>query len=266
MKPKNSGQPSDDGAAPHEANFSRQVSAIIDKHEKKILPLEPMRQVFSSEEAYAERREEYERELQRCQHELLLTRHYLLDDRPPIDGDNGEELKEMIADKLAVSSQNKVQPSDWWWTPAEPSIQKILTETQQSLEKETKSHAPTWRGRMLHAWSILSAVIYLAIVLGIFSAATSKFETMVLSSLVMIYNSVSVSLSGVGLGGIYLLQRLEETHGEIGRKLGLRVSVSPAKTAAKHIARSSVDAVIHSVSIGIGSFIALWHLVTAILA
>jgi hypothetical protein len=266
MKPKNSAQSGDDGAAPHEANFSRQVSAIIDKYEKKFLPLELTRQVFDSDEAYNEHREEYKRELQRCQRELRLTRLYLLDDRPPIDDDDGEELKEMIANKLAVSLQNKAHPSDWWWTPADPSIQRILTEAQQSLEKETKSKAAPWRRGIFHAWSILSGLIYLAIVLGIFSAATSKFETMVFSSLVMIYNSVSISLSGVGLGGIYLLQRLEEAYGEIGRTLGLRVSVSPARKAAKQIARSSVGALIHTVSIGIGSLIALWHLVTAIVS
>ena len=121
MKPKNSGQLGEDAAAPHEANFSREVSAIIDKYEKNILlPLEPTRQTFSSDAAYAAHREEYERELQRCKREVWLTRIYLLGDRPPIDDDDGEELREMIANKLAVSLQNKAHPSDWVVDPCRP--------------------------------------------------------------------------------------------------------------------------------------------------
>jgi hypothetical protein len=39
-----------------------------------------------------------------------------------------------------------------------------------------------------------------------------------------------------------------------------------ASEAAKQIGRSGITALIHNVSIGIGSLVALWHLVTAILS
>ena len=260
MKTSNSSQSGDDGTAGHEASFSRQVGTIIEKHEKQLLPNEPERELFfNSEEAYA-------RECERRQRELWLMRRHLLEDRPSIDYDDGEELKEMIANKLAVSSPNKTHSSDWWWTPADPSIQEILREVQRALEKETKSKARSWRREMFYAWSVLSELIYLAIVVGIFSAATSKFETVVFSALVMIYNAVTSRISGIGLGAIYLMYRLEEAYGDIGRALGLKVPTAPAREAAKQTTRSGAAALIRNVSIGIGSLIALWHLVAAILS
>lgn len=266
MTTKNPSQSRDDTTAGHEASFSREVGAIIEKHEKQLLPHEPKREVFASDEAYAECREEYERELERSQRELWLMRVHLLEDRPSIDLDHGEELKEMIANKLAVSSPNRIHSSDWWWTPADPPFQDILRKVQRVLEKETKSKARPLRRAMFYVWSVLSELIYLALVVGVFSVATSRFETVVFSSLVMIYNAVSSRISGIGLGAIYLMQRLEEAYGEIGRALRLKVSVSPAREAAKQISKSGIAALIHNVSIGIGSLIALWHLVTAILS
>lgn len=266
MKPNDSVQQGGNSPGGHEASFTRQVTAIIEKHEKQVLPHEPKREVFASDEVYALRREEYAHEHERCQRELWLMRLHLLEERASIDLDDGEELKEMIANKLAISSPNKVHSSDWWWTPADASFQGILREVQRALEKETKSKSRPWRRVVFHSWSALSELIYLAIVVGLLSAATSKFETMVFSALVMIYNAVTSRVSGIGLGTVYLMYRSEEAYGEVGRALGLKVPVSPAKEAAKQVRKSTVAALIHNVSIGIGSLIALWHLVTAILS
>ena len=106
----------------------------------------------------------------------------------------------------------------------------------------------------------------MAIILGIFSVATSTFETVVFSALVMIYNAVSSRIGGVGLGAIYLMQRVEEAYSEIGRAVGLKVSVSPAKEFGKQVTKAGIAAVIHNIFLGIGSLIALWHLVGAILS
>jgi hypothetical protein len=266
MTSKNSTQPGDGATAGHEERFSLQVRAIIEKHEKQLLPHEPKREVFASDEAYTQHRDEYERELEKCQRELWLMRVHLLESRASIDYDNGDELKEMIATKLAVSSPNRIHASDWWWTPADPSFQDILRKIQRLLEKETASKARPWRQGISYAWYVLSELIYLAIVVGVFSVASSRFETVVFSALVMIYNAVSSRISGVGLATIYLMQRLEEAYSEIGRAVGLRVSVSPAREAAKQISKSGIAALIHNVSIGIGSLIALWHLLTVILS
>jgi hypothetical protein len=255
--------PAQDGKNPsgHEANFSRQVSAIIEKFEREFRSQEPFVAEFEGEAELERRRAEFERE-------LWLLRVHLLEERPSIDYDDGEELKEMLANKLAVSSPNKVHPSDWWWTPApaDPPIQEILVEVQQALEKETKSKAQPWRRGVFYAWSVLSELVYLVLIIGVFSVAGSKFETIAFSVLVMIYNTVSTRISCIDLGIVYLMQRLEEAYGQVGRALGLKVSVSPAREAGKQIGRSGIAALIHNVSIGVGSLIALWHLVTAILS
>jgi hypothetical protein len=257
MKPNGSVEEADNTSA-HDASFSRQVSAIIEKFEREFRSRERSIAKFEGEAELERQREELE-----CQ--LGLMRVHLLEERPSIDYDDGEELKEMIANKLAVGSPNKAHSSDWWWTPADPSIQEILREVERALEKETKSKAHPWGRGMFFAWCVLSEIIYLAIVVGVFSAATSKFETVVFSALVMIYNAVTSRISGIGLGAIYLMYRLEEVYGEIGRTLGLKVPVAPAREAAKQISKSGGAALIHNVSIGIGSLIALWHLIAAIL-
>jgi len=259
MRHRNSAQSGDDGVKGHEANFSRQVSAIIEKREREFRSREHSIAEFEGDAELEKQRAELERE-------LWLMRVQLLEERPSIDYDDGEELKEMLANKLAVSSPNKAHSSDWWWTPANPSIQEILREVQRALEKETKSKARPWRRAMFYAWSVLAELIYLAIVVGVFSAATSKFETVVFSSLVMIYNAVTSRIGGIGIGAIYLMYRIEEAYGEIGRTLGLRLPVAPAREAAKQLSRSGIAALIHNISIGIGSLIALWHLVGAILS
>jgi hypothetical protein len=258
MKPKESVQEADNTSA-REASFSRQASTIIEKFEREFGSRERSIAKFEGEAELERQRVEFERE-------LYLVRVHLLEDRPSIDYDDGEELKEMIANKLAVSSPNKAHSSDWWWTPADPSIQEILREVQRALEKETKSKAQPWRRGMFYAWSVLSELFYLAIVVGVFSAATSKFETVVFSALVMIYNAVTSRISGIGLAAIYLMYRLEEAYGEIGRALGLKVPTAPAREAAKQTTKSGAVALIHNISVGIGSLIALWHLVAAILS
>jgi len=258
MKPNDSAQKGGNSLAGHEANFTRQISAIIEKFEREFRSREPSIAKFDGEAELERRRAEFERE-------LWLMRVHLLEDRPSIDCDDGEELKEMVANKLVVSSPNKVHSSDWWWTPADASFQGILREVQRTLEKETESKVRHWRRGMSYAWSVLSELIYLAIVIGLLSAATSKFETMVFSVLIIIYNAVTSRMSVIGLGTVYLMYRIEEAYGEVGRALRLKVPVSPARQAAKQVTKSTVAALIHNVSIGIGSLIALWHLVAAIL-
>ena len=217
VEPPDSPVPEGDNTSVHEASFSRQVSTIIEKFEKDFHRRERSIEKFHGEAELEKQQAEFERE-------LWLVRAHLLEERPSIDYDNGEELKEMIANKLAVSSPNKAHSSDWWWASSDPSIQELLRDVQRALEAETKSKTQPWRRGMSHAWSVLSELIYLAIVVGVFSAATSKFETVVFSALVMIYNAVTSRISGVGLGAIYLMCRIEDAYGEIGRALGLKVT------------------------------------------
>ena len=160
---------------------------------------------------------------------------------------------------------NKVHSSDWWWTPADTSSRGILKEVQQALEKETASKVGI-SGRIFHyARLVLVELVYLGIVVALFSVARSRFETIVLAALVMIYNSVAYTGSAIYRGLYSLMWRAERAYGEVGRALGLKVPVSPAIEAEKALRESRVAFIIHVASISIGGLIALWHLVAAML-
>ena len=99
---------------------------------------------------------------------------------------------------------------------------------------------------------------------GLFTAANSKFEDIVFAVLVLIYNSAGSVGSALGMGIVQLLYSNAVAHGEIMRSLNTKASVTDVDEAAKTISNLTVKGVIHNVSIGIGTLIALWHLVTAI--
>jgi hypothetical protein len=48
------------------------------------------------------------------------------------------------------------------------------------------------------AWNVLLAVIYVAVVVGILSAAESRFETLVLAGLIQLYAAVLYNFSLIG--------------------------------------------------------------------
>jgi hypothetical protein len=249
-----------------EAKFTREFSAIIEEHEEKLLRRihKPKREVFSSDEAYEQHLEAYTRAYENCERELSQIRFHLIESRP-IDQDDSEELKEMIANKLAVSSMNRAHSSDWWWTPADDSLQNILRELQRTIEGETISKVQT-SGSMFHyARLALAELVYLGIVVALFSVARSRFEASVFAALVMIYNSVLYTGSVIYRGAHSIMWRTEKAYGEIGRALRLKIPVSPVKEAEKAIRESSVAFMIHVGSITIASLIALWHLVAAML-
>jgi hypothetical protein len=81
----------------------------------------------------------------------------------------------------------------------------------------------------------------------------------------MIYNAATQGIGVVGWGTLYLKHAIETAYGKIGRALKLKVPASRTTEAAKGLNRTSALATIHGVSMRIGSLIALWHLVTAML-
>jgi hypothetical protein len=246
-------------APEREASFSRALDAIVEKFEKTFRKREASIAKFEGEAELERQRAEFERE-------LWLLRVHLVEERPSIEYDNGDELKEMISNKLAVSAVGENQGTDWWWTPANFEFQGLLQKVQSALEKETQSEHKPWRKGLFYVWSVLGEIVYLSVILGAFSAASSKFESIVFAALVLIYNSTTVAVRGVGLASLTLLYRVEENLGQIGRALKLRMPVGPANEVARQVTKTATIAIIHNISIGIGSLIALWHLVTAILA
>lgn len=246
-------------AQKREASFSRALDAIVEKFEKEFRGREGSIAKFEGEAELERQRAEFERE-------LWLLRLHLVEERPSIEYDNGDELKELISNKLAMSATIRSHRSEWWWSPASFGVQEILQKVKRALEKETESKSKSWRKRLGYAWSGFEELVYLALVFGIFSVATSKFETIVLASLVLIYNSTTVAVRGVGLVSLTLMYRIEENFGQVGRALKLKMPVGPANEAARQLTKTATTALIHYASIGIGSLIAIWHLVAAVVS
>jgi hypothetical protein len=236
------------------ADFKPEIKKIFDKHREQ-LPSEPSR-VHG---------EIFDKDIEEWQRDFDLMKRYLIDIRDSIDEDNVEELKQDIANKLAISSLDRVGPKDWWWTPANGLVTDTLEEVQRKLEKMTAGSTRGWPRKLRLAWNVLAELIYLAIVLGLFSVASSEFEIVVFAALVLIYNSVVFVGAGISMGVAYVTHNLEAVYGELGRALRLKVPISRTDEGKKLIDDLTVPNLIHYVSIGIGNLIAMWHLIAAIL-
>jgi len=245
-------------AQKREASFSRALDAIVEKFEKEFREREGSIAKYESEGELERQRVEFERE-------IWLLRVHLVEERPSIEYDNGDELKELISNKLAMSATIRSHHSEWWWRPATFGVQEVLEKVRRALDKETESKSKSWRKRIGYAWSALEEIAYLALVFGMFFVATSKFETIVFASLVLIYNTTTVAVGGVGLVSLTLMYRIEENLGQIGRALKLKMPVGPANEAARQLTKTATTVLIHNISIGVGGLIAIWHLVAAIL-
>ena len=175
-----------------------------------------------------------------------------------------EELKQLITDKLAYDSLPSVG-SNWWWSPANELVASTLRDVQRTLERSTEKKTRNWLRKFRWVWWVFVELVYLAIIFGLFSVASSRFESVVIAVLILIYNRVA----GIGIGVLWSFAQLnraaELIHWEFGRVLRLKVPVAPLTAAKKAIGDLSVPNFIHLISIGIGSLIALWHLVITLL-
>jgi len=86
------------------------------------------------------------------------------------------------------------------------------------------------------------------------------------AALVLIYNKVVLIGSGVAIFFVYLAHTAELIYWEFGRTLRLKVPISRLTEAKKALGDLPVPSLIRNFSIGIGSLIAVWHLVVVLLA
>jgi hypothetical protein len=231
-------------------DFKPEIKNILDKHRDRFA-LKPLS--FPNErmeQARLEREREYD----------LMT-HFLT---TSMDEDDVEELKQNIADKLAYDSLPRIG-DNWWWSPANDLVASTLRDVQRTLERSTEKKARNWFRKIRWVWWLFVELVYLAIVFSLFSAATSKFETIVFAVLVLIYNRVA----GLGIAAVwsfaYLAHAAELIHWKFGRMLRLKVPIAPLAAAEKAVGDLSIPNFIHLIAIGIGSLIALWHLIVALL-
>jgi hypothetical protein len=235
-------------------DLKSEIKKILDKHESHFR-LSPPSSFLTDE--FEKSRKERERE-------FYLMRVHLAEVYDSIDEDATEELKQNIANKLAYDSLPRIG-GNWWWTPASDLVASTLREVQRTLEKSSKKKPQSWRRMFRWPGRILVELGYLAIVVGVFSVATSKFETVVVAALVLIYNRVA----GVGVATVwsfaYLACAFELAHWQFGRVLRLQVPIAPLTDAKKAVDELVPQNILHLIAIGIGSLIALWHLALAVL-
>ena len=139
------------------ADFKPEIKKILDKNKDRFA-LEP-----SSLDDEFDKREREDRA-----RDFYLMNRYLIEGRDSIDEDDAEQLKKDIADKLAVSSLDRVGRNDWWWKPANGSVTGTLEEVQRALEKMTASNTRKWTRKLRLAWKVIAELIYLVIVLALF--------------------------------------------------------------------------------------------------
>lgn len=236
-------------------DLKAEIQSVFAKHEKDFILDEKIAARISGDEGLR-RAEELKRQ-------FWLMRVHILENRDSIDEEEAQELKELIANKLAIGSKTAVD-GDWWWTPADPNVASFLEQIQRRIEKGTKTKSRIWKMWPKYIWAVLVELAYLAIVVGVLSVGTTRFETIVLAALVMIYNAVTATKVGVGLSFTFLASALQTAYGDIGRGLRLRLPVAPEREAQKRLNEASIGMFIHGISLGIGSLIAIWEIITTI--
>jgi hypothetical protein len=234
-------------------DLKSEIEKILERH-KRDFQLDPI----SSHESDDKNRERIGR-----QRDFDLMTHNIT---ASIEEEDVEDLIQHIEDKLAYDSLQTIGRYDWWWTPPSVAVTGTLRDVRRALNAATKKKK-TVKDRFRKfrwVWWVLRELIYLAIVIGLFSVSTSKFEAVVMAALVLIYSRVA--MLGVGLGAIvtYLGHTVEVIYWEFGRRLRLKVPISRLTEAKEPLGDLSVQTLTHSISIGIGTLIALWHIAAAL--
>jgi hypothetical protein len=245
-------------------SWSRRINTVIDMHRKHLIPAGPNRERYASDETYEEAKKAYENKFADIERELDILRSRLRSDQDAIDPEDADYQKEQIENKLAVSSIEIAHPDDWQWTGVSPAHQSLLRDVHAVLQKESTSKSQRWKRILFYVWHGLGQLCYLAIVLGLFYIASSKFETVIYSVLVLIYNAATLSHRTTILGTVAVLGQTEAAHVDLARALRFRVPLSDLKEAVEETKKSIALNKIHALGLGLGSLIALAHLVVTI--
>lgn len=120
------------------------------------------------------------------------------------------------------------------------------------------------------AWNVLLALTYVAVAIGILSAAESKFETLVLAGLIQLYAAVLYNFSLLGAAadinnhaGFLRFRILAAAQGITGNEDG--EFVDQEKDLADALKSSGPKVLILRISHGVVSLYALFKIIQAIL-
>jgi hypothetical protein len=160
-------------------------------------------------------------------------------------------------------------------TDEREALQSFLNDVEQlgckgANAKRKKDQAA--RGYVGHAWTALVGLVRLAVVVGVFSVATSRFETIVFALLILIYNSVE---SNFGIYRMFWLREAMDMEANFKKVRRLLKEDLPQdereamfekeQREGKDWSRQTTRSLIHYVFLFLTWAIALWELGAAIL-
>ncbi len=192
-----------------------------------------------------------------------LIHSHLLSDVEVLDAEETEELRNKIANKLAVGAKTAGE-KDWWWSAPTPAVEDFLRDVQRLLDRAAPNKKERWKLWLRYSWQVITELIYLGLVVSALSVARTKFETVALAILVLTYNAATSTRSGVGFTLAYVMAALQQAYGEIGRSMRLRIPIGPEREAEKTVTKAGITLFIHGASIGLGSLFAIWEIVDAV--
>jgi hypothetical protein len=244
------------------SDLKADIKQILDKHERDRVQ---KWRVPPSERFGEEYKEQYEKDRLESEREFGLMTVYLPSVEDTIDEESAKELKQNIEQKLAIRSLEKIGDNDWWWKSPSGTEAETLRKINRAVEKFLGEQEGPKFGKLRWAWWVFVEVVYLAIVVALFAETSSKFETAVIAALVLIYNQIAGVGIGFGMIITNLIQAAELIRWEFGQTLNLKLPFAPVTEAREAIRKTTGRNFLRMFSLGIGSLIALWHLVIALL-
>jgi hypothetical protein len=145
-------------------------------------------------------------------------------------------------------------------------VRAILKEGMPGLQKRQRASKHYWRRSFRHGWTVVKNLVGLVVVLAILNVASSRFETLALSLLVLIYLRVLLFAHGLGIAHGKSMLALDAEF----RRLRALVNDEPSqdendvlKTANEQMWTQSVDSAITAGFSSIVFAIVLWYLWSA---
>jgi hypothetical protein len=116
-------------------------------------------------------------------------------------------------------------------------------------------------------WPVLRSLIAITCVLSIYNALSGKFETVVISILLMIYTSISLNLQGSSFFFEASSRQGEAQFIDLRRSFGKPIKASEQETVNSNIQKTQkrlAPMMIHSSAMGLIDLIAIWNLLKAV--
>ena|SRR2546425_1355443 len=136
-----------------------------------------------------------------------------------LDNVKALEFRRLIYHKLAMK-RDSTPPSDWWWTPTHPLMERLLIKISLTLNEAIRP--PAWRRHVSFAWAIVKELLFLGIVVALLLAGQNNFERRVVAILVLIYTFIGLESGRVGFHLTGFELDMDYVVGRIARRMRIK--------------------------------------------